>query len=64
MGVSNSTVMEDCPHVRTMRVGQHTTLLNPRNWACVDCGTTESVWVRTRHIIIVLSLAFRVNLAS
>lgn len=36
--------MESCPHVRQMRVCQHTALLNPRNWACSDCGTTDSVW--------------------
>lgn len=42
--------MENCPHVRQMRICGQTDLLNPRNWSCSDCGTTESVWVIEKYL--------------
>ena len=35
----------ECPHVNQLQVAQKQSFLNPRNWACVECGTTDGVWV-------------------
>ena len=38
--------MEDCVHVKQVKLAADRSFLNPRNWSCSECGTTESVWVR------------------
>ena len=37
--------MEDCTHVKQVKLAADRSFLNPRNWSCSECGTTESVWV-------------------
>ena len=37
--------MDDCKHVRQVKFAVDKSFLNPRNWSCCECGTTESVWV-------------------
>jgi ubiquitin carboxyl-terminal hydrolase 44/49 len=36
--------MEDCVHVKQVKLAADRSFLNPRNWSCSECGTTESVW--------------------
>ena len=38
--------MDECKHVRQVKLAVDKSFLNPRNWSCCECGTTESVWVR------------------
>ncbi len=38
-------MMESCPHIRGLESVKNEAMLSPRMWSCVDCGTTESVWV-------------------
>lgn len=38
--------METCPHIRGIESIKNEALLSPRMWACAECGTTDSVWVR------------------
>lgn len=38
--------MDDCKHVKQVKLAVDKSFLNPRNWNCSECGTTESVWVR------------------
>lgn len=35
-----------CPHVKQLQLASDKSFLNPRTWACVECGFTDSVWVR------------------
>lgn len=37
--------METCPHIRGLESVKNEALRAPRMWSCIDCGTTESVWV-------------------
>ena len=36
-----------CPHVKNVQLAADKSFLNPRAWACMDCGFTDSVWVRS-----------------
>ena len=36
---------EGCPHVTQVHLPSDKSFLNPRTWACSECGFTDSVWV-------------------
>lgn len=36
--------MDHCRHVTKLRVGHNHSILDPQQWHCKICGTTESVW--------------------
>ena len=36
---------EGCPHVTQVQLPSDKSFLNPRTWACSECGFTDSVWV-------------------
>ncbi|XP_077565402.1 ubiquitin carboxyl-terminal hydrolase 44 [Stigmatopora nigra] len=36
--------MDRCQHVRRLRLASDHSVLKPRQWHCVDCNTSESVW--------------------
>ena len=42
--------MDNCKHVPRISPARDHSILNPQKWLCVECGTTESVWVRTVSI--------------
>lgn len=37
--------MDKCKHVTKFNLGDNHSILNPQKWVCIECGTTESVWV-------------------
>jgi hypothetical protein len=37
--------MDNCRHISKLTPATDHSVLNPQNWACQVCGTTESVWV-------------------
>ena len=48
--------METCPHIRGLKSVKNEAMLTPRMWSCVDCGTTESVWVSGKYFLFFKSL--------
>ena len=46
VAIATRSDMDECKHVKQVKLAVDKSFLNPRNWSCCECGTTESVWVR------------------
>ena len=44
-----------CPHVKNAQLAADKSFLNPRAWACMDCGFTDSVWVSGNVVCLCLA---------
>ena len=41
----SNIMIERCKHLTKLRVNHNHSILDPQQWHCHSCGTTESVWV-------------------